>query len=74
MTLLQLSWLIAQTPPLQQTDPLINRAGERIVYIGLILLAIAVTVVLGILNRRLDIAVFVSLALSAFLIVVLFAA
>lgn len=72
MSLLQLSWLIAQAQPLQPSNPLMDRAGERIVYIGIALLGIAIAIILGLLNRRLDIAVFVSLALSALLIVVLF--
>ncbi|WP_206817140.1 hypothetical protein [Chroococcus sp. FPU101] len=71
MTLLQLSWLMAQTQFQQAAAPLINRAEERLVYVGVVLLAIAIAVVLGLLSRRLDIAILISLALSAFLIVVL---
>lgn len=71
MSLLQLSWLIAQVQPPQPSNPLMDRAGERIVYIGIALLGIGISVILGLLNRRLNIAIFVALALSAFLIVLL---
>jgi hypothetical protein len=71
MTLLQLAWLMAQTQPLQPSNPLMDRAGERIIYVGVALLGIAIALILGMLNRRLNIAIFVALALSAFLIVLL---
>lgn len=68
MPSLELAWLMAQIQASQQTNPLMNRAGERLVYIGVSLMAIAISIVLGFFNRRLDIAIIVSLLLSAVII------
>jgi len=68
MPSLELAWLMAQIQASQQTNPLMNRAGERLVYIGVSLMAIAISIVLGFFNRRLDIAIMVSLLLSAVII------
>ncbi len=72
--MLELPGWLAQAQPNQLSNPLMDRVGERAAYIGVILLAIAIAFALGVLNRRLDIAILISLALSAFLIVLLLVA
>jgi hypothetical protein len=55
-----------QQPPMAPT--LINPTGQHLVYIGVGLLAIAVIVVLGLVNRRLDVAILASLVVAAVII------
>ncbi len=60
---------LAQTQPAQATGSLINLSGQHLIYIGVGLLAIAIVIVLGLLNRRLDAALVVALLISALIIV-----
>ncbi len=66
--------LLAQTQSAQATGSLINLSGQHLVYIGVGLLAIAVVVVLGLLNRRFDFALVVALLISAVIIVLVLVA
>ncbi len=66
--------LLAQTQSTQATGSLINLSGQHLVYIGVGLLAIAVVVVLGLLNRRFDFALVFALLISAVIIVLVLVA
>ena len=52
----------------QQTAPLIDKGGEVTVYIGVFLIIIASAVIVGVLSRRIEHAVFTALGLSLILI------
>lgn len=56
---------------LPQEDPLIAQGEEPIVYLGVFLLAISLTIVVGLLSRRLDYAIIFSLLLSVVIIAIL---
>lgn len=59
---------LAQAQPSQTTGSLINFSGQHLIYVGVGLLAIAVVVVLGLINRRFDLALLVSLLIAAVII------
>lgn len=65
---------LAQTQPAQAAPTLINLSGQHLVYIGVGLLAIAVVVILGLMNRRFDVALIASLLISALIIVLVLVA
>ncbi|EKQ67015.1 hypothetical protein OsccyDRAFT_4834 [Leptolyngbyaceae cyanobacterium JSC-12] len=64
MPSIELPSLIVQLQQSQQGNPLLNRVGERLIYIGVSLIAIVLVMIVGLLNRRLDIAILLSLLLS----------
>ncbi len=67
--------LLAQSPippsPAPTDTPLINPGARHIVYIGLFVLAIAITAVVGIISRRVEYALIFAAILSAILIALL---
>ena len=56
-----------QSPLPSQSDSLVDKAGENIIYVGLCLLIVMVSIAIGILNRRLEYAVLFSLVLAGML-------
>lgn len=65
---------LAQTQQAQAAPTLINFSGQHLVYIGVGLIAIAVVVILGLINRRFDVALVVALLISALIIVLVLVA
>lgn len=49
-------------------DPLINQGGEDIIYLGVGLLAVVLVLIAGILSRRIEVAVILSLVIAAVMI------
>jgi len=62
------SLVLAQSTDETTQDPLIAQGTDDVLYIGLFLLAIAVTIAVGVLNGRLKTAILVALFLSGILI------
>ena len=62
---------LAETTPKQQ-DPLISRGGEETIYVGLFLLVVALTIVIGKLSPKIEhalfFALFASMALISFIV------
>jgi len=56
---------LAQVQHPSPAPTLINLTGQHLIYIGVGLLAIATIVVLGLVNRRLDVAILCSLIVAA---------
>ncbi|MEO1427791.1 MAG: hypothetical protein AAFV71_01750 [Cyanobacteria bacterium J06633_8] len=54
-----------------QSDSLIDSGSENLIDFGLVILAVAVVITIGIINQQLNKAILFSLALSAFLIIIL---
>ena len=54
-----------------QSDSLIDYGGENLINFGLVILAISIVITIGVINKKLNTAILFSLALSAFLIIVL---
>lgn len=66
---LSLSQVPAPQPsPLQNNAPLVDSGARNIIYLGLFLLTIAATVVIGIISKKLEYALIFAAALSAVLI------
>ncbi len=64
---------IAQIQPAPPANPLIDKAGEHIIYIGVGLMAVVIVIIIGLLSRRLETAILFALALSAFIAVLVIA-
>ncbi|MGQ9870412.1 MAG: hypothetical protein ACUVQO_06375 [Leptodesmis sp.] len=65
---------LAQTQPAQAAPTLVNLSGQHLIYIGVGLMAIAIVIVLGLLNRRLDAALLFALLISAIIVVLVLVA
>lgn len=66
--------IIAQVdrpPEPSQSDPLIAYGAEHLIDFGVVLLAVTIVLVIGIISKQLEYALLFALALSAFLIVIL---
>ncbi|MEG3439935.1 hypothetical protein V0288_22600 [Pannus brasiliensis CCIBt3594] len=57
-----------QPSPLPNNAPLVDSGAQNIIYIGLFLLVIAVTFVIGIISKKLEYALIFAATLSAILI------
>jgi hypothetical protein len=62
---------VDQSPEPSQLDPLIAYGAEHLVDFGVVLLAVTIVIVIGIISKQLEYALLFALALSAFLIVIL---
>ncbi len=65
MLALETHRFLAQVQQPQPAPTLINLSGQHLVYIGVGMLAIAGVVVLGLVNRRLDMAILAALVIAA---------
>ncbi len=65
--------IIAQIQPAPPTNPLIDKVGEHIIYIGIGLMAVVIVIIIGLFSRRLEAAILFALALSAFIAVLVIA-
>jgi hypothetical protein len=74
MTPLELSTLIAQVQSAQPANPLIDRSGQHLIYIGVGSIAILLTIIVGLFSRRVAEAVIFSLVLAGVLILLLWLA
>ena len=54
-----------------QQDSLINYGAEHLIDFGVILIAVTVILIIGMLNKQMEKAILFALALSAFLIIIL---
>lgn len=57
-----------QTQPPPSNNPLINQSGQDIIYLGIGLMAIVVVLIIGLLSRKLEYAIVLSLILAAVII------
>jgi len=71
MNQLEIALLIAQAQTTQPVDPLINRSGQHLIYLGVGGIAIMLILIVGLLSRRVATAIMVGLVLSAVLIILL---
>ena len=54
-----------------QSDTLIDSGSEHLIDFGIVILFIAIVITIGMINQTLNKAILISLALSAFLIIIL---
>lgn len=70
--LLAANSIIAQaqqpSPQSQLGTPLINQSGQDVIYLGMGLMAIVVILIIGMLSRRVEYAIVLSLILAAVII------
>ncbi len=62
---------IEQPPGRSQRDPLINYGAEHLIDFGVVLLAVTIVLIIGMISKQIEAAIIFALALSAFLIIVL---
>jgi hypothetical protein len=72
INLLASSDVVAQTQTSQPSNPLISKSGEDAVYVGVGGFAIILALIIGAFSRRFMAAIFVSLVLSAVIILLVF--
>lgn len=54
-----------------QDDPLINYGAEHLIDFGVVLIAVTIVLIIGMLSKQTEKAILFALALSAFLIIIL---
>ena len=54
-----------------QNDPLIDYGAEHLIDFGVVLIAVTVIIIIGMINKQTEKAILFALALSAFLIIIL---
>ncbi len=59
--------------PVPLTDPLLSSHGQQVVIVGLVLMAIAISLILGLVVRRLFAALVFAVALTCVLVAILVA-
>jgi hypothetical protein len=68
MTAAEIGFNIAQVQQSQPANPLINQSGEDAIYLGVGLMAVVIILIIGILSRRVGVAIVFSLGVAAVLI------
>lgn len=54
-----------------QTDPLVDSGAEHLIDFGVILIAVIIVLIIGMLSKQMEKAILFALALSAFLMIIL---